>query len=111
VAMTMHESPPADLGWLPTGIGRQRLGARLRELRLAQGMSPDEVAGRLGVAASTMSRIETGKAPTRRSSPAWREEARPKAGGLTTTTCCDRLRASTSAWKPLPPPSGHTRPR
>jgi transcriptional regulator with XRE-family HTH domain len=56
---------PADLGWLPAGIGRQRLGARLRELRLAQGMSLDEVAGRLGVAASTMSRIETGKAPTR----------------------------------------------
>jgi transcriptional regulator with XRE-family HTH domain len=63
--MTMPDSPPADLGRLAAGIGRRRLGARLRELRLAQQMSLDEVAGRLGVAASTISRIETGKAPTR----------------------------------------------
>jgi transcriptional regulator with XRE-family HTH domain len=38
---------------------------QLRELRLSQGMQLEEVAARLGVAASTLSRIETGRAPTR----------------------------------------------
>ena len=44
---------------------RRRLGADLRRLREGRSLRLDEVAGRLGVVASTLSRIETGKAPTR----------------------------------------------
>jgi transcriptional regulator with XRE-family HTH domain len=46
---------------------RLRLGRELRELREARSLRLEEVAAHLGVAASTLSRIETGKAPTRTS--------------------------------------------
>ena len=46
---------------------RRRLGADLRQLRVANALRLEEVADHLGVAPSTLSRIETGKAPTRTS--------------------------------------------
>ncbi|MGI9007987.1 MAG: helix-turn-helix domain-containing protein [Streptosporangiaceae bacterium] len=46
---------------------RRRLGAGLRELRERRSLRIEEVADHLGVAASTLSRIETGKAPTKTS--------------------------------------------
>jgi len=46
---------------------RRRLGADLRQLREQNSLRLEEVAERLGVAPSTLSRIETGKAPTRTS--------------------------------------------
>lgn len=46
---------------------RRRLGADLRELRERRSLRIEEVADHLGVAASTLSRIETGKAPTKTS--------------------------------------------
>jgi len=48
-------------------IRRRRLGTDLRRLREQRSLRLEEVAGRLGVAPSTLSRIETGKAPTRTS--------------------------------------------
>jgi transcriptional regulator with XRE-family HTH domain len=48
-------------------VRRRRLGAELRRLRVAHGLKLDEVAARLGVVASTLSRIEKGKAPIRTS--------------------------------------------
>jgi len=48
-------------------IRRRRLGADLRQLRERRSLRLEEVAGELGVAASTLSRIETGKSPTRTS--------------------------------------------
>jgi transcriptional regulator with XRE-family HTH domain len=50
---------------LGAGIERRRLGGRLRRLRTEKGLRLDDVAGRLGVAASTLSRMETGRAPVR----------------------------------------------
>jgi hypothetical protein len=54
---------------MPVSIGptvrRRRLGSELRRLREAHSFKLDEAADRLGLAASTLSRIETGKAPTR----------------------------------------------
>jgi transcriptional regulator with XRE-family HTH domain len=44
-------------------VRRRRLGAELRRLREAHSRKLDEVAGELGLVASTLSRIETGKAP------------------------------------------------
>jgi transcriptional regulator with XRE-family HTH domain len=46
-------------------VRRRRLGSELRKLRDANGLKLEEVAGELGVAPSTLSRIETGKAPTK----------------------------------------------
>jgi transcriptional regulator with XRE-family HTH domain len=46
-------------------VRRRRLGAELRALRDRYGFKLEEVADRLGIAASTLSRIETGKAPTK----------------------------------------------
>jgi transcriptional regulator with XRE-family HTH domain len=46
-------------------VRRRRLGTELRRLREAHSIKLEEVAEKLGVAASTLSRIETGKAPTR----------------------------------------------
>jgi transcriptional regulator with XRE-family HTH domain len=46
-------------------VRRRRLGAELRALRENNGYKLEEVADRLGVAPSTLSRIETGKAPTK----------------------------------------------
>jgi transcriptional regulator with XRE-family HTH domain len=57
-----------DAGTLtgPT-IRRRRLGGELRKLREAGGHRLEDVAAKLDVAPSTLSRIETGKAPTRTS--------------------------------------------
>jgi transcriptional regulator with XRE-family HTH domain len=46
-------------------VRRRRLGSELRKLRDANDLKLEEVAGALGVAPSTLSRIETGKAPTK----------------------------------------------
>src|ERR1700759_2345116 len=46
-------------------VRRRRLGSELRRLREDPSIKLEEVAERLGVAASTLSRIETGKAPTK----------------------------------------------
>jgi transcriptional regulator with XRE-family HTH domain len=46
-------------------VRRRRLGTELRRLRESAGYKLEEVAGILGVASSTLSRIETGKAPTK----------------------------------------------
>jgi transcriptional regulator with XRE-family HTH domain len=48
-------------------IDRHRLGAELRQLREARALRLEDVAARLDVAPSTVSRIETGKAPARTS--------------------------------------------
>jgi transcriptional regulator with XRE-family HTH domain len=46
-------------------VRRRRLGTELRRLREAHSIKLEEVAEKLGLATSTLSRIETGKAPTR----------------------------------------------
>jgi|SRR5580658_722959 transcriptional regulator with XRE-family HTH domain len=46
---------------------RQRLGSELRRLREARALRLEDVAGHLGIKPSTLSRIETGKAPARTS--------------------------------------------
>jgi transcriptional regulator with XRE-family HTH domain len=46
-------------------VRRRRLGSELRKLRDASSLKLEEVAAELGVAPSTLSRIETGKAPTK----------------------------------------------
>ena len=46
-------------------VRRRRLGFELRRLREEAGLKLDQVAGRLDLALSTLSRIETGKAPCR----------------------------------------------
>jgi transcriptional regulator with XRE-family HTH domain len=46
-------------------VRRRRLGAELRRLREDHSLKLEEVAEKLGLAASTLSRIETGKAPTK----------------------------------------------
>jgi transcriptional regulator with XRE-family HTH domain len=46
-------------------VRRRRLGSELRRLREAHSLKLEEAADKLGLAASTLSRIETGKAPTR----------------------------------------------
>jgi transcriptional regulator with XRE-family HTH domain len=48
-------------------VRRRRLGTDLRRLREQRSLRLEEVASQLGVAPSTLSRIETGKAPTRTS--------------------------------------------
>jgi transcriptional regulator with XRE-family HTH domain len=48
-------------------IRRRRLGTDLRRLREGRSLRLEDVAAHLGVAPSTLSRIETGKAPTRTS--------------------------------------------
>ena len=46
-------------------VRRRRLGSELRRLRETHSFKLEEAADKLGLAASTLSRIETGKAPTR----------------------------------------------
>jgi DNA-binding XRE family transcriptional regulator len=48
-------------------VRRRRLGTDLRRLRESRSLKLEDVAVHLGVAPSTLSRIETGKAPTRTS--------------------------------------------
>jgi transcriptional regulator with XRE-family HTH domain len=52
---------------MPEGptVRRRRLGSELRRLRESQSIKLEAVAEQLGIAPSTLSRIETGKAPTR----------------------------------------------
>ena len=52
---------------MPLGptVRRRRLGAELRRLREAHSLKLEEVAEELSLAPSTLSRIETGKAPTK----------------------------------------------
>jgi transcriptional regulator with XRE-family HTH domain len=52
---------------MPEGptVRRRRLGSELRWLRQSQSIKLDVAADRLGIAPSRLSRIETGKAPTR----------------------------------------------
>jgi len=52
---------------MPEGptVRRRRLGSELRRLRESQSIKLEAVAEILGIAPSTLSRIETGKAPTR----------------------------------------------
>lgn len=52
------------MGTGPT-VRRRRLGTELRKLRESRGYKLEEVSAILGVAPSTLSRIETGKAPTK----------------------------------------------
>jgi DNA-binding XRE family transcriptional regulator len=59
----------ADAVRLSPTIRRQRLGRDLRALRESRWLRLEDVAERLGVAPSTLSRIENGKAPTRTSYP------------------------------------------
>lgn len=48
-------------------VGRHGLGSELRALRQARSLRLEDVAAKLEVAPSTLSRIETGKAPTKMS--------------------------------------------
>jgi transcriptional regulator with XRE-family HTH domain len=61
-ALAEGGGPPMATG--PT-VRRRRLGTELRRLRDSSGFKLEEVAAELGVAPSTLSRIETGKAPTK----------------------------------------------
>jgi transcriptional regulator with XRE-family HTH domain len=65
--MTTPALNPARTANLPPGreIARQRLGTNLRNLRENCGALLEDASATLGVAPSTLSRIETGKAPTR----------------------------------------------
>ena len=55
------------MGVGPT-VRRRRLGSELRRLRESHSIDLEEVADRVGLAPSTLSRIETGRAPTRTAS-------------------------------------------
>jgi transcriptional regulator with XRE-family HTH domain len=59
--------PAVPAGPAAPAAFRRRLGRQLRQLREARSLRLEDAAARLGVAASTLSRIETGKAPTRTS--------------------------------------------
>src|SRR6202000_1988915 len=63
----MATSPEGGGSAMTTGptVRRRRLGTELRKLRESNGHKLEEVAAELGVAPSTLSRIETGKAPTK----------------------------------------------
>src|SRR5262245_15267486 len=56
------DPPEQEPAVAPAGVPALDLGARLRAERLRQGLSLREVARRLGVSASALSQIETGKA-------------------------------------------------
>jgi transcriptional regulator with XRE-family HTH domain len=58
----MDASGQRDTETTPTGAPAVDLGGRLRAERLRQGMSLREMARRLGMSASALSQIETGKA-------------------------------------------------
>jgi len=59
---TTTTAPAAD-----PAVSRHRLGTQLRQLRQARALRLADVAAELGIAGSTLSRIETGKAPARAS--------------------------------------------
>jgi hypothetical protein len=62
--MTTNSQQPATISPV---MHRRRLGAQLRDLRENRCLRLEDVAVALGVAPSTLSRIETGRAPTRTS--------------------------------------------
>ncbi|MCA9878170.1 MAG: helix-turn-helix domain-containing protein, partial [Thermomicrobiales bacterium] len=66
VASTIEELPAADTAEADaSGFDLPQLGARVRALRLGQGLSLDEAAQRTGVSRSMLSAVERGeKAPT-----------------------------------------------
>ena len=59
-----HEEASFSVPLGPT-VRSRRLGAELRRLREGHSLKLEEVAEKLGLAPSTLSRIETGKAPTK----------------------------------------------
>lgn len=62
----IRTSDPADASRsADPAIARRRLGVKLRELREQRSLRLEDVATSLELAPSTLSRIETGKAPTR----------------------------------------------
>jgi transcriptional regulator with XRE-family HTH domain len=66
VATTVIDIPPLTVRPKPgPTVRRRRLGSELRRLREAHSFKLEEVADRLGLAPSTLSRIETGRAPTK----------------------------------------------
>jgi transcriptional regulator with XRE-family HTH domain len=69
MTITTHDATSADhlSEHRTSGIERRRLGRQLRQFRQDKGLRLEDAANRLGVAASTLSRIETGRAPTRTS--------------------------------------------
>jgi transcriptional regulator with XRE-family HTH domain len=69
------------------GIGRRVLGSELRQLREAARVQLGDAAAAAGVAPSTLSRIELGKAPAR----AWLVEAVLAEYGVTDAEQCGRL--------------------
>jgi hypothetical protein len=64
VALAFPKGGETSMSLGPT-VRRRRLGSELRRLREAHSFKLEEVADKLGLAPSTLSRIETGKAPTR----------------------------------------------
>jgi transcriptional regulator with XRE-family HTH domain len=66
-ALTRRPAGTADAALSGPVIRRHRLGAELRRLREARSLRIGDVTGVLGVAQSTLSRIETGLAPARTS--------------------------------------------
>jgi transcriptional regulator with XRE-family HTH domain len=61
------DRPESRTGLTGPTIRRHRLGLELRRLREAAGLRLEDAAAELGVAPSTLSRIETGQAPARTS--------------------------------------------
>jgi transcriptional regulator with XRE-family HTH domain len=66
-ARLLNGSGGADTPGDGPAIRRHRLGSQLRQLREARALRLEDVAAQLGVAPSTLSRIENGSAPTRTS--------------------------------------------
>ena len=65
--MTARPAGPAGSQAPDPAVSRHRLGTQLRQLRQARALRLADVAAELGIAGSTLSRIETGKAPARAS--------------------------------------------
>lgn len=65
--MTIGRTAAADIAGTTQarGLGRHRLGADLRRLRQARSLRIEDVAARLELAPSTLSRMETGQAPVK----------------------------------------------
>ena len=65
--MTVHPADQAGGQAPDPAVSRHWLGTQLRELRQARALRLADVAAELGIVGSTLSRIETGKAPARAS--------------------------------------------
>jgi transcriptional regulator with XRE-family HTH domain len=59
--MRTDEAEAGCAAQIGPNAGRHRLGAELRRLRKAQSLRLEDAADKLGIAASTLSRTETGK--------------------------------------------------